>query len=52
VADEAAVKKASMFKIFRVFLVLGAGATLAWALEEFKPETKRRPPAMRDGWWR
>jgi len=39
------MRKGPVFKIFRVALVLGAAATLAWALEEFKPEIERRQPA-------
>lgn len=39
------MKKGAMFKIFRVAAVLGIAATIAWALEEFKPEPQRRPPA-------
>lgn len=38
------MKKGPMFKIFRVALVLGAAATIAWALEEFKPQTERQAP--------
>jgi RND family efflux transporter MFP subunit len=38
------MKKGAVYKILRVAVVLGAAATIAWALEEFKPEPERRPP--------